>query len=130
MIFVDTSAWVAFFDAASAGHKAVADHLETARRLVTSTFVLDETATLVQARAGHRHAVHAGRFLRTSGAVDLVTVTRADLDAAWALFEAREDKEYSLTDCTGFVVMRRLGIETAVTLDQDFRREGFETVPA
>ena len=50
-------------------------------------------------------------------------------DAAWDLFQKRRDKTYWFTDCTSFVVMRRLGLEAAITLDDDFRREGFSALP-
>ncbi|MFT3773889.1 MAG: hypothetical protein QM820_51630 [Minicystis sp.] len=45
------------------------------------------------------------------------------------MFLARPDKRYSFTDCTSFVLMRRLGLRTAVSLDDDFRQEGFEVLP-
>ena len=56
-------------------------------------------------------------------------VSAADERAAWELFAERGDKPYSVTDCTSFVLMRRLGLATAATLDADFRREGFAVVP-
>jgi len=34
-----------------------------------------------------------------------------------------------LTDCTSFVVMRRLGLTVAVAVDDDFRQEGLRTLP-
>ena len=37
---------------------------------------------------------------------------------------------YSFTDCTSFVLMRRLAIEEVATLDADFTREGFRVCPA
>lgn len=36
---------------------------------------------------------------------------------------------YSFTDCTSFVLMRRIGIHTAVALDDQFRQDGFEVMP-
>ena len=47
----------------------------------------------------------------------------------WRLFLARRDKEYSFTDCTSFVLMRRLGLDAALALDADFAQEGFRTFP-
>ena len=61
--------------------------------------------------------------------VDLVRVTADDERDAWGLFEARPDKQYSYTDCTSFALMRRLGVDTAIALDDDFAREGFATLP-
>ncbi len=42
----------------------------------------------------------------------------------------RPGKTYSFADCTSFVLMRRLGITRAATLDADFAREGFEVLPS
>ena len=39
------------------------------------------------------------------------------------------DQMYSFTDCTSFVLMRRLTIARAVALADDFRREGCVSVP-
>jgi predicted nucleic acid-binding protein len=61
--------------------------------------------------------------------VDLVRVRPSDEEDAWRLFKDRSDRSYSFTDCTSFVVMRRLGLPHATALDEDFRREGFEVVP-
>ena len=35
----------------------------------------------------------------------------------------------SFTDCTSIVLMRRLHIDTVLTLDDDFRRQGFTMIP-
>lgn len=80
-------------------------------------------------RLTHAHATRAGTFLRTSPDVDLVHPDLADESAAWRLFVERPDKRYSLTDCLSFVVMRRLKLTTALTLDRHFAQEGFEVLP-
>jgi len=62
--------------------------------------------------------------------VELLRVTADDEESAWRLFVARADKGYSFTDCTSFVLMRRLGIGTAITIDRHFAKERFTTLPA
>ena len=42
------------------------------------------------------------------------------------LFGARPDKEWSLTDCVSFVVMKRYNIVGALTTDHHFEQAGFE----
>lgn len=128
--FVDTSAWFAFVNRRDPDHAAVAAAFRTPKlRLVTSNFVLDETLTLSRMRLGHPVALRVGTILRDPGAVDLIRLTPADEDEAWALFGHRADQTCSFTDCTSFVLMRRLGLDTALTLDDDFRHEGFITQP-
>lgn len=129
-LFVDTSAWFAFIDRGDVDHAAVAQVLRrTDVRFVSSTFVFDEIVTLCRMRLGHATALRAGSAIRDPRAADLVRVTAADEDAAWALFASRTDKKYSFTDCTSFVLMRRMNIATAVALDDDFGQEGFTTLP-
>ena len=129
-LFVDTSAWFAYVNAGDPDHQRVRAALDDPPgRLVTSNFVFDETVTLAQARLGHRRAVAIGRTLLDPALVEFLRVTPADEHAGWTLFERRPDKSYSFTDCTSFVVMRRLRLERAVALDAHFSQEGFEVLP-
>jgi predicted nucleic acid-binding protein len=129
--FVDTGAWFAYVNAADHDHRRVRVILDRPQgRLVTSSYVFDETVTLTLARLGHQRAVTVGRALLDLAVVELLSITPADEQAAWSLFEKRADKSYSFTDCTSFVLMRRERIATAVSLDQHFALEGFGVVPA
>ena len=128
--FVDTSAWFAYADRRDRDHKIVRGALRDHEgRLVTSSYVFDEVVTLCRYRLGHEAALVVGQVLFDADVVDLVRVTVDDELAAWELFAAREDKEYSFTDCISFVLMRRLGIEVAVAVDDDFTQERFEVIP-
>ena len=129
-IFVDTGAWFAYINARDPDHQRVREFFDSyPGHLVTSNYVFDETVTLTLARLGHQAAVTVGRTLLDTESVELVHVTPAGEKAAWRLFEERPDKLYSFTDCTSFVVMRRLKIETAAALDHHFSQEGFRLEP-
>ena len=129
-VFVDTGAWFAYINASDPDHERIRDFLDNyPGRLVTSTYIFDETVTLTQARLGHRRAVTVGRTLLDIRIVEMVHVTPPDEKAAWILFEKRPDKLYSYTDCTSFVLMRRLKIEKSLSLDDHFIQEGFQVVP-
>ena len=52
-------------------------------------------------------------------------ITESLYQQALALYRARHDKEWSLTDCLSFVLMQREGIHDALTADPDFRQAGF-----
>ena len=47
------------------------------------------------------------------------------LDEAVALYQSRSDKDWGLTDCISFVVMRQQGLTDAVTNDKHFAQAGF-----
>jgi predicted nucleic acid-binding protein len=128
--FVDTSAWFALANRSDPEHRAVRDALRSAAGyLVTSSFVFDETVTLCRTRLGHAAAVKVGAALRTGDVADLVRIGPEDERNAWTLFVKRADQACSFTDCTSFVLMRRLRLGRAIALDDDFRHEGFEIVP-
>lgn len=129
-VFVDTSAWYEFADRRAAAHEVVSELIDGHRgRMITSTFVLAEFTALVVARFDHRLAVTVGEGIRGSSDVELLHPVAAEEQEAWDLFRARPDKRYSLTDCLSFVIMRRNGIDTALSTDQHFKQEGFQTLP-
>ena len=81
------------------------------------------------------HVSQMGAFVRLKG-VGLVQDVRADhriqvieqtrelFDAGLALYAARLDKGYSLTDCMSMVVCRDLGIDQVLSHDHHFAQEG------
>ena len=129
-VFVDTGAWFAFINRKDPDHAAVRRVLRQHEgRLVTSNFVFDETVTLCRYRLGHAVAAQVGTALLDTATADLLRLTADDERAAWDLFLARADKQYSFTDCTSFVLMRRLGLDTAAAVDDDFAQDGFVVLP-
>lgn len=129
--FVDAGALVGLVNRSDEWHDAVREALGSFRgRLLTSTYVFDEAVTRCLYHAHHAVAVALGRRLLSGELADLRRIDAADERAAWELFERRPDERYSFTDCTSFVLMRRLGIETAYSVDGDFDQEGFVTLPS
>jgi predicted nucleic acid-binding protein len=43
--------------------------------------------------------------------------------------EERSDKRWSFTDCTSFVAMRSLSVDSAFTFDANFQQAGFKMLP-
>jgi predicted nucleic acid-binding protein len=80
---------------------------------------LVETWTLIRHRLGRRAAERFWEGLR-SGAATVETAGAADLDTAWEIGKSYRDQDFSIVDRTSFAVMRRLGIERAASLDDDF----------
>ncbi len=63
--------------------------------------------------------------LRQSAAGEIVPASRELLDRALDLYHQHRDKEWTLTDCVSFVVMRERGIAAALTEDHHFEQAGF-----
>ena len=57
--------------------------------------------------------------------IEIVGLTTDLFNEAFALYRARDDKNWGMTDCISFVVMRQVGIQNALTHDQHFSQAGF-----
>jgi predicted nucleic acid-binding protein len=77
------------------------------------------------ARAGHRDAVKAGNFLLESNIVKIIWLDTDLKFEAWEYFKEHRDKRYSFTDCTSFVLMKKMGIRHYIAFDERFRQAGF-----
>lgn len=131
VIFADTGAWYAYVDTSDAHHIAAVQFINTLTEpLVTSSYIFDETVTLIRMHLGHHIAVQFGARLRHEKIAKLLRITDSDEQKAWDIFERHQDKQFSFTDCTSFALMERLGIDTAFAFDRHFRQYGkFIVVP-
>jgi predicted nucleic acid-binding protein len=96
-------------------------------RLYTVDEVLAEFLTACSA-SGARIRQRAVRTVRNALQDQQWTVipqSRSSFLDALALYEARPDKAYSLTDCISMDVMRREGLTEVLTNDHHFTQEGF-----
>lgn len=127
-IFADTSALYELIDENARHHREVADFVRENTpniRLIITDYVFDELVTLVMAKLGKGYAIRLGERLRSSEFCSVVKVEPEDIEAAWEVFCRYSDKERSFTDCTSYVVMKRLGVEEALTTDGNFAQMGF-----
>ncbi len=131
-VFVDTSALVALFNEDDTLYDKAVKGLEMIKsrrlRVVISDFVFSETVTTALARAGHRTAVTVGEFILSSAIVDFIWLDEAQKRRAWDYFKRHDDKRFSFTDCTSFVLMDELKIKRYFGFDEDFKRAGFISV--
>ena len=132
-VFLDTGYLLALELANDQHHGTALKHWREVSRIradfVTTSYVLNETATFFNSRGYHSKAVSIGNRLLDSPSVDLVHVDESLLLEAWRCFGRHDDKRYSLTDCVSFVVMSRMGIQTAYAFDRNFVQAGFSTEP-
>src|SRR5579859_4743878 len=66
--------------------------------------------------------------IRSSGDGELIPASEGLFDAGLQLHAQCTDKEWSLTDCISFHVMRQRGITRALTHDHHFEQAGFEAL--
>jgi len=135
VIFVDTGAWFAVAVRNDPDHTAAMRWLARNREpLVTTDYILAETATLIRMRdktaRGHRLAVRLATSILREEAAILQDVTGQDLQQALDVFRDYTEHLFSFVDCTSFAVMERLGITHAFAFDRHFDEyPGISRVP-
>jgi predicted nucleic acid-binding protein len=133
LIFVDTGAFVARYIRQDSQHRrarrAWAELDRSRTGCFTSSFVLDETFTLLGRRSTYAFAADRARALLSSAALTILRPDADDETAAVELFAKFADQQVSFTDCVSFVLMRRHRLERAFTFDRHFADAGFEVLP-
>lgn len=66
--------------------------------------------------------------IRTSSRIRIIPQSNESFEAGLALYSARPDKGYSLTDCISMETMRKEGLTDALTNDHHFEQEGFRAL--
>lgn len=128
-VLVDSGGWLALADERDDNHPAalaVQRRIAAERlRLYVTNFLIDEAYTLIRARLNHRLAV---RFLDDvyASSINRIRVTPDDEIRAEAVLRRYNDKRFSYTDATSFVVMERVGIDTVFSFDVNFGQYGLQ----
>jgi len=129
--FVDTSGWAAWADRHEQFHaqatQAVDDTWRQGGRVVTTNWVLVELSALLTRplRLPKPRQIQLLRDIRSDPGVTVVAVDAPLESLAWQLWEARTDKDWTLTDCASFVVMQQRQLTEAITADHHFEQAGF-----
>ena len=97
-------------------------------RFVTTDAVLAEFCNALSKAALRSKAADTIRLLRSRDDVEIIHITREIFDRAFALYESRPDKDWGLTDCMSFEVMKLQRIKEAITADHHFGQAGFKTL--
>lgn len=132
-LFVDTAGWMAMADAADPMHEVSRGSrdawLRSGGNLLSTDYVIDETLTLIRMRLGRGAAARWWEQIDASSRLRWEWVTPARAGKARRWFFDWNDKAFSFTDCTSFVVMRELRIRTVLTTDRHFLQAEFDPLP-
>jgi uncharacterized protein len=93
--------------------------------LVTTAWVLTELADGLCAAASRGLFVALEKRLRLDTRVTIIPPQEQLYAAGLDLYRQRADKDWSLTDCISFVVMRQRGVAEALTGDHHVEQAGF-----
>src|ERR1035441_228480 len=130
-VFSDTFYFPALLNERDTAHKrAVAASRTPGLSLVTTDLVLIELADAL-CKPPQRDEVSAlWNVVEADPAFRLVRATGELIQRGRKLSRDRADKEWPLTDCISFVVMKDDGLSEALTGDHHFEQAGFKALLA
>ena len=127
-VFADSFYFFALINPDDVAHDRALAVGELDIHVVTTDWVLIEVADGLAAGRNRRMFADLLRSLRTDQKFRVVPFGRKDFEAAISLYVDRDDKRWSLTDCSSFVVMQRLRLTDALTADRHFEQAGFAAI--
>jgi predicted nucleic acid-binding protein len=136
-VFVDTGAWIGITVVRDQMHDAAAAYARNivARRipLLTTNYILAEALTRIRYDDGHSKALIFDQLVRNmtrQGRLTIHWITPTIHEEALELFRRYSDHEFSVVDCTSFVVARRKKVREVFGFDNDFVAMGFSLRPS
>lgn len=124
--FVDTFYYLALVNREDSGHgRAMAASRHRQERLVTTQWIMLEVADALAGPIERPKFLAILEAIEKDPTVTLVEANGALFQRAVDLYRRRPDKEWSLTDCTSFVVMEDEQIREALTADAHFEQAGY-----
>lgn len=129
LVFIDTSAWLALINEADRDHmkaKRIRDKLLAGKkRFFLTDYIIIEIANSLCKVRWRPCAVKLITSIQQTEYIEIIKINKDIYEEAWNLYSDRTDKEWSLTDCTSFVVMKKYGIRDAFTNDHHFEQSEF-----
>ncbi len=130
-VFADTFYFLALVNRRDKAHQRCVVFSQTSDRpLITTAWVLLELGDALRRGQDRSAFMLMLGDLANDADTTVIGADQALLDKALELFAARPDKEWSLTDCTSFVVMRENGLTEALTADHHFEQAGLAALLA
>ncbi len=125
-VFADTFYYFAFLNANDELHERARILTEEFDgKMVTTAWVLTELADGMADPENRVGFVAFFEALRNDKQVQIVPANQSLWDEGIALYGARADKKWSLTDCISMVVMEQQRISDVLTGDVHFQQAGF-----
>lgn len=127
IVFADTGYWAALLNPKDRLH-AKAGQVSAALgkfRILTTEMVLDELLAALSKVPLRPSAIRGVEAIRSNPNVEVVPQTSLQFVSAFDSYRSVTDKEWSLTDCASFVLMRERGLTEALAHDHHFEQAGF-----
>ncbi len=128
-VFADSFYFIAVLNAWDQHHRAATEIARTLKAtMVTTRWVLVETADAFREPWPRQRTFQFLSDLGMSPRCQIVPADEEWYQRGLALYGARPDKAWSLTDCISMEVMREMGLTEALTGDHHFEQAGFRAL--
>jgi len=129
MSFIDTGYFLGLLDPQDRLHQRALRYSRILDEpLLTTEYILVETFSAFS-HPTRRSRVHdLLDHLRRSSRYEIIDASPQLFQAGVELHAARPDKEWSLTDCIWFVIMRERNLTRALAYDHHFEQAGFDAL--
>src|ERR1017187_8283194 len=124
--FVDTSFYIARIRPRDQWQEKALRAPRPGISFFTSSMIVNETISLLQARGLFSAAVTFLRESRLNQDVQIIYPDATLQAEAWALFDRWGHAGANAIDCVSFAIMRKLSIQRAFSFDEHFRIAGFD----
>lgn len=125
-VFADTAFYIAFTNPHDDLHAVAANYAKGYFDEITTTeYVILELGNRLSRAEDKPAFLSLLSEIQSDPATTMIPADSSLLEKGLDLFANRLDKDWSLTDCISFVVMREGGISEALTGDHHFEQAGF-----
>ena len=129
IVFVDSSGWIALVNSRDSLHdqakRVYLDKLKSGAHLLTTDAVLLEVGNWLSPSNLRSLALDLLDKIEASSLIEVTHVDPHLYNKGWDLYRERSDKDWGITDCMSFVVMRERQIVEAFSADHHFQQAGF-----
>ena len=128
-VFADTSYYIALLNPHDQFHRQAREQTQDiSGPIVTTGWVLMEVANYLRSAENRRLFVELYENIKNDARVIIAPASHDLFEAGVARYKDRPDKDWSLTDCTSFLVMERQRLTDALTVDHHFEQAGFKVL--
>jgi len=127
VVFADTGYWVAVLNPKDDWHDqaTIASRALGKFRLITTEMVLDELLAALSKVPVRAAVIRGVDAIRSNPNIEIWPQTSLQFSESFEAYRRMSDKEWSLTDCASFAVMREQGVAEALAHDHHFEQAGF-----
>ena len=131
-LFLDTSFAIALASATDKHHSRALALAETIEReniiLITSQPIVFEIGNALSKAQSRQAGTALLEALMNDPNVEILALSGSLMHGVFQLFKNRPDKEWSLTDCASFLLMKEMDLAEALTADIHFTQSGFKAL--